>query len=281
MDGSGLDTTARSVYVSTRTMGFARSWAELWHEREVVRAFAARSLRVRYRQAVLGIGWAVVQPLALLVPFAVFLRKTSGRPGGVPYAASTLAALVAWTFLSGAVTNGAGALVAESVLVRKTWFPREAPVIAAVLAALVDLALGLVMVAVVGPFLGARVGRSLVWLPVVVLALAFVATAIAIPLAALNALYRDVRHALAFVMLLWLFLSPVAYPLDRLTPGRRVVMAFVNPAAGPLDAFRRIVAEGRAPQVGLLAASCASALVIGLVGHGAFRRLAPLLPDLI
>lgn len=254
---------------------------ELWRAREIVRAFAARSLRVRYRQAVLGALWAVGQPLVLLVPFVVFLRSTNRVPGGAPYAAATFASLVGWQYLSGALTSGSGALVGEAVLVRKTWFPREAPVVAALLAALVELGLGLGVFAVIGPFLGARLGVGLVALPVVVVALVVVAGALALPLAALNALYRDVRHALPFVVLLWLFLSPVTYPLTRISSGRRIWFALANPAVGPLDAMRRVLAEGQWPRFELLGASVASALVIGALGHRAFRRLAPVLPDVI
>lgn len=254
---------------------------ELWRAREIVRAFAVRSLRIRYRQAVLGALWAVGQPLVLLVPFVLFLRGTNRVPGGAPYAAATLASLVGWQYLSSALSSGAGALVGEAVLVRKTWFPREAPVVAALGAALVELVLGLAVFAVAGPFLGARLGAGLVALPLVVAVLVLVAGALALPLAALNALYRDVRHALPFLVLVWLFLSPVTYPLTRIAPSKRVWFALANPAVGPLDGMRRVLAEGQWPDLRLLGASAASSIVIGWVGHRAFRRLAPVLPDVI
>jgi ABC-type polysaccharide/polyol phosphate export permease len=255
--------------------------AELWSARDVVRAFAVRSFRIRYRQAVLGGLWAVLQPLALLVPFTLVMRRSTGRIDGVPYAASTLAALLAWQYLSSAVTTGAGSLVNESMLVRKTWFPREAPVVAAVLTSLVELAIGVVLMAVVGPFLGARLGVGLLYLPVVIVALAVVALALSLPLAAANAMFRDVRHALPFLVLLWLFATPVMYPVDRVTPRWRLAYAALNPGVGPVDATRRVLAAGQTPRFGLLGASVASALVIGWLGHALFRRIAPNLPDVI
>lgn len=264
------------------------AWAELWQARGVVRAFLVRSLRVRYRQAVLGVGWAVIQPLALLVPFVAFLGEGSEATAGAgaasgraSYAAATLAALVAWQYLSGAVSGGASALVAEAFLVRKTWFPREAPVVAAVGASAIELVIGLAVFAVAGPLLGARAGWGIVALPLVVVCLLAVALAVAIPLAAANAVYRDVRHALPFALLLWLFLSPVAYPLDRVRASRQVAFALVNPAAGPIDAARRVLAEGRLPHWPTLGASLATAAVVGWAGHRAFRRLAPILPDVV
>ena len=255
------------------------AWREVWRAREVVRAFAVRSLRIRYRQAFLGVLWAVAQPLALLIPFLVFFKPVGSQGGS--RAAATLAALLGWQYLAGAVTTGAGALVSEAFLVRKTWFPREAPVVAAVVAAGVDLALGLLLYTVAGPVLGARLGWGLVTLPLLVLALAVVGLALSLPLAVLNAQFRDVRHALPFLVLLWLFVSPVAYPLSRWSGRQRLAFALANPAAGPLDGFRRVLAEGRWPDFGLLAASVSTALVVGAFGHRRFRRLAPNLPDVI
>ncbi|MDH4144667.1 MAG: ABC transporter permease [Acidimicrobiia bacterium] len=278
-----MDPTARHELVLTPGAAITarRAGRELWAARDVVRAFAVRSLRIRYRQAALGALWAVAQPLALLVPFAAFLASDVDRPGAAPYAASALAALIGWGYLSSAVTNGAGALVNEAFLVRKTWFPREAPVLAAVLAPLVEVTLGLGLYAVAGPLLGARLGWGLVTLPLLVAALAIVAASLALPLAALNALFRDVRHALPFVVLLWLFVSPVAYPIERVTDEGRLLYAFANPAAGPLDGFRRVLAEGTWPDLTLLGASMTTALVVGTIGHRLFRRLAPTLPDLV
>ncbi|MGE0729623.1 MAG: ABC transporter permease [Acidimicrobiia bacterium] len=259
----------------------------LWSQREVVRAFAVRSVRIRYRQALFGVAWAVVQPLALLVPYLWFFRREDGGPAGATGAAgsaatataATLAALIGWQYLSQAVGGGAGALVNEAVLVRKTAFPREAPVVAAVGAAAVELAVGLVLFAAVGPLLGARWGWATI--PGVLLGaggLAVVALALALPLAALNAVYRDVRHGLPFAVLVWLFVSPVFFPMG--TGRRRLLLAVCNPAAGPLDTLRRALAEGRGP-TWTLPVSVATAAVIGLVGYRWFRAQAPTLADVL
>ncbi|MFN0089337.1 MAG: ABC transporter permease [Acidimicrobiales bacterium] len=279
--------TTRELVITAGGAASTRAAAgELWRAREVVRAFAVRSLRIRYRQAALGALWALAQPLALLIPFTVFLRNAGDEGAGgashtVSYAASTLAALVGWQYLSSAVTAGAGALVNEAFLVRKTWFPREAPVVAAVGAAGVELALGLALFAGVGPLLGARLGPGLAAAPLAAAALAFVALCLAVPLAALNAVFRDVRHALPFAVLVWLFVSPVAYPLERVSPGRRLLYAALNPAVGPLDALRKSLAHGEWPAFGPLGASVGVAALLGWGGHALFRRLAPTLPDVV
>jgi lipopolysaccharide transport system permease protein len=269
------------TYRAGARLGAVAAWRELWDARDVVRAFVVRGIRLRYRQAVLGAAWAIVQPLALLVPITLFLRQDTPRIDGVPFAASTLAALVAWSYLSSAVTAGSGALVTEAVLVRKTWFPREAPVVAAVASSLVELgfatALGLVAI----PLLDGELGTGLVALPLAVAGLAVVALALSLPLAALNALFRDVRHALPFMVLVWLFASPVMYPADRLPAAWRPWYALANPGVGPLETFRRALAHGTTPPWTLLGLSVLGALVFGLAGHAVFRRIAPTLPDVI
>jgi lipopolysaccharide transport system permease protein len=276
-------TASESVrtYRAGARAGAVDAWRELWQGRDIVRAFAVRSLRLRYRQTLLGVVWAVVQPLALLVPIALFLSDDTPTIDGVDFAASTLAALVAWSYLSAAVTAGSGSLVGEAILVRKSWFPREAPVVAAVASTLVDLGVATVLGLAAMPVLGAELGVGLVAVPLSVASLAAVALALSLPLAALNALFRDVRHALPFGILLWLFASPVMYPADRLPDRWQRWYALANPAVGPVESFRRGLAHGSWPMWDLLGLSLLGALAIGTAGHALFRRIAPTLPDVI
>ncbi len=269
------------TYRAGARVGPGTAWRELWLGRAVVRAFVVRAIRLRYRQAFLGVLWAIVQPLALLIPITLFLRDDTPRIDGVPFAASTLAALVAWSYLSTAVTTGSGALVTESVLVRKAWFPREAPVVAAVVAALVELGFGTVLALAAMPVLDGQLGVGIVAAPIAVAALAVVALALSLPLAAVNAMYRDVRHALPFGVLVWLFASPVMFPVARLPERWQPWYALANPAAGPIEAYRRALAHGTWPDWGLLGLSMLGAISIGVGGHAVFRRIAPTLPDVI
>jgi ABC-type polysaccharide/polyol phosphate export permease len=253
----------------------------LWAARDVVRAFVVRNVRVRYRQAALGVAWAAAQPLALLVPLTLFLRERTPRIDDVPVAASTLVALVAWTYLGSAVTAGSSALVNDAALVRKTWFPRQAPVLAATLAGTVELAVGTAVAVAAMPILGGRLRLTLLSVPLAAAALVLTVTAVAVPLAALNAIYRDVRHALPFGVLLWMFASPVLYPLDRVDPQWRSWYAVANPAAAPIEAYRRAIAHGEWPPWGLLAAGVASAVTMAAIGHLFFRRIAPTIADVV
>lgn len=245
-------------------------------------AFAERDLRVKYKQAVLGIGWAVLQPLAFMGIFTFtlgHLAKVSG--GGVPYAAFALSALVGWTFLQNAVAYGAESLLTDAPLIRKVYFPREVPVLGAVLSAGVDLVIGLVLFALVGPFLGARVSVAWLLAPLLGLLLAYVGVGIACGLAALNVYYRDFRHALPFLLQFWLFASPVAYPLSLVPHRWRAWYVALNPAAGVLEGFRRTLALGRLPDLRLLGVSFLAGTVLLVIGYRLFKSLEPNFADVV
>jgi ABC-type polysaccharide/polyol phosphate export permease len=251
----------------------AQSLRELWAFRGTILAFAERDVRLKYRQAVLGVAWAVIQPLAFMAIFTIMLGKLANVPGGgVPYAAFSLSALIAWSYLQNSISFGANALLADGALMRKVYFPREVPVLGAILSAGLDLAIGLVLFVVLGPFLGAR--PSLAWLlaPLLGVLLAMLAAGVALTLAAFNVYYRDFRYALPFALQLWLFASPVAYPLEVVPEPWRGLYVAVNPAAGVLDGFRRVLALGELPDPGLLAVSLAGTLVVLLVSYRVFKR---------
>lgn len=247
---------------------------ELWSFRGVILAFAERDVRVKYKQAALGAAWAVLQPLAFMAIFSVAFGRLARIPGGgVPYPAFALSALVPWVFLQTAVSFGANSLLIDAAVVRKVYFPREVPVIGSVAAAGVDFAIGLALFAVIGPFLGARVSVTWLLAPLVVAVLAILATGIALFLAALNVYYRDFRYALPLVLQLWLFASPVVYPLSKVPERWQTLYTALNPAAGVLDGFRRILALGQLPDPRLLGVSLAVSLLLLFLGYRVFKSL--------
>ena len=251
----------------------AQSLRELWAYRGTILAFAERDCRLKYKQAVLGVAWAVLQPLAFMAIFTIMLGKLAKIPGGgVFYAAFSLSALIAWSYLQNAISFGANALLADGALMRKVYFPREVPVLGAILSVGLDLAIGLVLFVAVGPFLGARPSPAWLLAPLLGLLLAALAAGVALTLAAFNVYYRDFRYALPFALQLWLFASPVAYPLEVVPEGWRGLYVAVNPAAGVLDGFRRVLALGELPDPSLLAVSLAGTLVVLLSSYRIFKR---------
>jgi ABC-type polysaccharide/polyol phosphate export permease len=256
--------------------------AEAWSYRSVVVAFAERDVRVKYKQAVLGIAWAVIQPLAFMTVFTFTIgRILDTGAGGVPYAAFSLAAFVGWTLLQAGVNQGANALIADGPLLRKVYFPREVPVLGGVLAASVDFVVGLGLFVVVGPFLGARISPTWLLAPLIGVLILTLGVGVSLLLAGLNVYYRDFRHALPFMLQLWLFASPVAYPITVIPDRLRIPYATVNPAAGLLDAFQRSLAAGQLPDPALLGASAAGTLIVFLVGYRLFKTLEPNFADVV
>jgi ABC-type polysaccharide/polyol phosphate export permease len=271
---------AESVYDADARFDLGASLRELWAYREVIWAFGMRRLRTRYKQAVFGIGWAVIQPLAFLALFLVFLDRAVGETGDT-YAAGSYGALVGWQFVGAATTAGGSALVNESSMLRKVFFPREAPVLGAVGAYLPDLAINTALLLVLAPILGGSFGPAWLLAPLPYALLALTAVAIGLPLAALAVYYRDFLYALPIGIQLLLFASPVAYPIDQIDPRWHHLYAVINPMVGPLDGLRRIFGEADAPDWSLLGSSLASTMVILTLGYRLLKALDRRLADVV
>src|SRR5579884_3091125 len=239
---------------------------ELWAFREVVWAFAERDARLKYKQAALGIAWALLQPLMFLGIFVVVFGRIAGVQGeGASYPAFALAALVPWFFVQSTVSFGAQSLLRDGALVRKVYFPREAPIVGAVLSGGLDFVIGLAL---------------LLALPMWLI-LATLASGVAMILAALTVYYRDFRYVLPVALQLWMFGSPVAYPLSAVRPQWRALYVAANPAAGVLESFRRVLTQGQAPDPALCAISAAGACAVAWAGYWFFKRMEPGFADAV
>ena len=247
---------------------------------EVVRSFARRSLKIRYKQSVLGVAWAVVQPLATLAIFVVFfgrVAKISG--GGVPYAAFAISALGPWQFVSNAISFGSLSVINEGALLRKVYFPRMAPVIGAVASNLVDLSIMLVLLLLLEPILGGQLGASLVTVPLIVLVLVIPTLGLCLFLAGLAVFYRDLKYVVPFAVQFLMFASPVAYPISNIPSQWQLVYAAANPWVGPVSAFRDVFALGTYPDWTLLGISAATGFVMLFAGYELFKHLEPEMAD--
>ena len=255
---------------------------ELWAYREVVWAFAERNTLLKYKQAVLGVAWSLLQPLVFLgVFFIVFGRMARISGGGSSYAAFALAALVPWFFIQNSVSFGAQALLSDAALVRKVYFPREASVLGAVLSAGLDFGFGLILLLALEPFLGGRLSWSVISVVPLWLMLAALASGVAMLLGALNVYYRDFRYVLPVFLQLWMFASPVAYPITTIRPELRMLYIAVNPAAPLLDGFRRVLTQGQWPDPGMCAVGAAGAVVLLGAGYWLFKSMEPGFADAV
>lgn len=247
---------------------------ELWQFREVLGAFTARQIKVRYKQASIGIGWAVLQPVLSAVLFAVFLGSVAKIPSeGLPYLLFALSGMVCWTFFSGAAGQAMESLVADQALLRKVYFPREILPLAGVAAALVDLVPAMAILAVFAAASGFTPGLTWLALPIPILLMVVSAAALGLVLSGINAYYRDARHALPFVLQIGLFASPVVWSLSEIPERWRFVYSVANPVAAGIDGVRRVTLHSQWPDpVVTLAALAWSAAGLG-VGYYFFKRL--------
>jgi lipopolysaccharide transport system permease protein len=258
----------------------SRTLSDLWAYRELLYFFIWRDVKVRYKQTLLGAGWAIIQPLMTMVVFTIFFGHLAKVPSdGLPYPVFSLMALVPWTYFASALAGCSTSLSGYQHIISKVYFPRLIIPIAAVVAPLVDFAIGFVIL--VGFMAWYRIvpGPSIVWLPALMLLALATAAGVGVWLAALNVRYRDVRYVVPFVVQLWMFATPVAYPAS-LVPARWRAVYGLNPMAGVIEGFRWALAGGPPPGVITLVSA---AVVIVLIAGGAvyFRKLEGTFADVI
>jgi homopolymeric O-antigen transport system permease protein len=256
--------------------------AELWRYRELLYFLTWRDVKIRYKQTVLGAAWAVLQPVATMVVFSLFFGRLAGVPSdGLPYPLFAFAALVPWTFFSTGVVQASNSLVGSQNLITKVYFPRLAIPVAAVLAGLVDLALSLLVLLGLGVYYGVTPTPRLAWLPLFLLLAVATALGAGLWLSALNVQFRDVRYVVPFLIQLWLFATPIAYPSSLLAEPWRTLYG-LNPMAGVAEGCRwSLLGAGTGRPGPMLAVSTAAALVLLATGAFAFRRMERSFADLV
>jgi lipopolysaccharide transport system permease protein len=256
---------------------------ELWGHRELLYFFAWREVKVRYKQTLLGVFWAVLQPLLYMLVFTLFFGKFVGLYSVGPYQLLALSGSVIWLFFANSVTLASGSLVGNAALLTKVYFPRLLAPLAPVLAALVDLAFSLGVLLVVMAGYGEFPAPQRMWtaIPFLLLALG-TAAGVGAWLAALNVKYRDVRFVVPFLLQLWLFASAVFYTFEGLNLDEPWATVFwLNPMAGAVEGFRWALLGGVRPELAHLAISGVSGLVVLLLGLLYFRRMERLVADIV
>lgn len=265
------------------TSGFSRvlSPRELWRYRDLAFQIAARDVTVRYRQTALGAAWAILQPVGFMIVFTLFFGRVAGiASDGIPYALFSLSGLVAWTYFANGILLGAESLVTNSALVSKIYFPRIFMPAGVLAAGFVDLAISLVILFVVVFASGFVPSAAVLVLPLLVAIMVAAALGLAAGLAALNVRYRDVRYVIPFLIQMWLFATPIAYPSSLIEEPWRTLSA-INPMVGVVEGFRwATLGTGEAP-LELIGISAVAALVLLVAGLVYFDRVERTFADYI
>jgi lipopolysaccharide transport system permease protein len=253
---------------------------ELWAYRELGWALALKTLRVRYKQTIFGVSWAVIQPLTAVLVFTVVFGKLAKLPtDGIPYSVFSYAGMILWLYISSVVSGGAQSLVESRDLVTKIYFPRLMAPLSSSIPGLVDFAIAFVVLIGMMAVLGVVPGAAVVLFPLWILAALITGLVVGIPLAALNVKYRDVRVGLPLLLQVWLYASPVAYSSSLFTGVWSYVYA-LNPVVTVLDGFRWSMADGPPPGPQALV-SLAVVIVLGVAGTIYFRRVERSFADVV
>jgi lipopolysaccharide transport system permease protein len=267
------------VRIEPPRTAFELRLGELWRYRELLYFFVWRDVKIRYAQTAIGVVWVVLQPLLTMLVFTLFFGRLAKLPSaGLPYPIFYFAALVPWVYFSTAFLATTNVVVDNQRVITKVYFPRLVLPLSTVLSGLVDFAIGFSVLLIFLAFYRMPPTFAALWLPLLILLAIATALGVGLWLAALNALYRDVKYVTPFLVQFWMLASPVAYP-SSLVPARWRWLYGLNPMAGVIDGFRWALTGHGTPPGPLLIASAAAVFLILLGGLLFFNRMESSIAD--
>jgi len=285
-DPGGSDPVTAGPAKSVVIIEPSKTWVplklrDLWEYRELLFFLTWRDVKVRYKQTLLGAAWAILQPLLTMLIFTLLFGGLAGiQTGGIPYPLFAFGGLLIWTFFSNSVTNSGNSLVGSSNLITKIYFPRMIIPMAAVGAGLVDFILAFLIQAVLMAYYRVQVTWALVMIPPLALLAALLAVGVGMWLSALNVKYRDIRYAIPFLVQIWMFASPIIYPVSMLPAKWRWVF-MLNPLTGIIQNFRIALFGNQSFEWNSLLISVAITLAVLVYSAFSFRRMERHFADII
>lgn len=255
-------------------------WRELWAYRELLWVLTARDIKVRYKQTVLGAGWAILRPFITMVIFSVVFGQLAKMPSdGYPYPVFVYAALLPWTFFAAAIGTSGGSLVGSSHLVSKVYFPRLIIPLSSIGAGFVDLLISTGILLLMMLYYGVGWSWNLLAAPLLLLFVIFTALGVGTLLSALTVAYRDFTHLTPFMVQIWMYVTPVIFPVS-LVPERWQWLLYINPMTGLVEGFRSAFL-GKPFDFTGLGISFAIAVAVFLAGVAYFEKVERRFADII
>jgi lipopolysaccharide transport system permease protein len=254
---------------------------ELLKYRELIYFLIWRDIKVRYKQTVLGVAWAIIQPLFTMLVFSLFFGRLAKIPSdGIPYPIFSYAALVPWTFFSNGLSLASNSLVGNANLIKKVYFPRLAIPLATVLAGVVDFILAFIVLIGMMAYFGFVPTINILWLPLLLLLALITALGVSLWFSALNVEFRDVRYIMPFLTQFWLFSTPIAYPSSLLSEPWRTLYG-LNPMVGVVEGFRWALLGTKTAPGTIVFVSALAALALLTSGALYFRRMEKTFADVV
>jgi len=257
------------------------NFREVWASRELLYFFVWRDIKVRYKQTAIGAAWAVIQPFMTMVAFSLFFGKLAKMDShGLPYPVFYYSALLPWTYFAGAVQQSTNVVVDQQHVITKVYFPRLVLPLSAVMSGLLDFTISFLVFVIIMIHYRIRPHLPMLLFPMFLLLAVLTALAVGLWLSTLNAIYRDVRYVVPFLVQFWLFASPVAYP-SSLVPERWRWLYGLNPMAGVIEGFRwSLTGHGQPPNI-LLAVSTTMVVILVAGGVAFFNKMEGTIADVV
>src|SRR5262249_15660168 len=248
---------------------------------ELILSFAVRDIKARYKQAALGVAWAILQPLSMMLVFTLVFSLFAKVPSdGIPYPVFAYSALIFWTFFTNSISGGTMAMTANSALIRRIYFPRETLLLSVLLAGLLDHAIASMLFGGMLVYYKIAVTTAALWLiPLLLLQMLLTLGVISLTSAA-HVNFRDIGHALPLLIQIWMFATPVAYPISVI-PQWLKPFYLLNPMAAIIDGYRRAIILGVRPDLEALAVSALVTLILTLTTLAIFKRAERTFADVI
>jgi len=262
-----------SIRIVPSTSWVSLKLRELWEYRELLYFLTWRDVKVRYKQTVLGAAWAIIQPASTMIIFTLFFGRLAKIPSdSVPYPLFSFAALVPWTFFANGLMQASNSLVSGAELIKKVYFPRLVIPLAAVISGVIDFVLAFVVLLGMMAFYGVRPTTNVLWLPLFAMLALVASLGVGLWLSALNVQFRDVRYVVPFLIQIWLFATPIAYPSSMIPQPWRTLYG-LNPMVGVVEGFRWALFNTDTSPGAIIALSTAMTLALLIGGAFYFRRM--------
>jgi lipopolysaccharide transport system permease protein len=254
---------------------------DLYGARELLWMWTLREIRIRYKQSALGVAWAILQPVALTLVFTVIFSYLARVPSdGAPYPIFAYTALLPWTLLSTSIGFAVPSLINNTNLVTKIYFPKEILPLGAIGAALLDFLVATLVFVGLMILYEIPLNLHLLWLPLLIVIQIALIAGVSLVAAAINVFYRDVRFLVPLSLQIWMYASPIIYPVS-LVPEKVRALYMLNPMAGLINSYRRVVLDGMDPVLSELLLAAAVSIAICAFGYGYFKKVEPEFADII
>ncbi len=281
MRSSDTEAEAPVLIIEAGSSPLGKRLSELWDYRELLYFLAWKDFKVRYKQTILGVAWAVIQPFFTMVIFSIFFGYLGKIPSdGIPYPLFTYCALLPWSLFAHALAESSNSLINNQSLITKVYFPRLIIPIAPLFVGLVDFGVACLLLIGMMLFYGIVPGVAVFTVPLFVLLAVITALTVGLWLSALNVQYRDVRYTIPFLTQLWLFASPVAYPSSLLPEPWRTLYG-LNPMAGVVEGFRWALLGQTSGPGALVAVSIGVVIMLLIGGLWYFTRMEQTFADIV